>query len=213
MVLSKSTTKVVPLKWSGYCATSKRKTSCSAKVSFTLMCTSIHSAGKSAAALKTLTGLKGPRTIPPHPLDEASVAPVSLIEWCVASYHDAPFIRWHTSRHVRNSSNKPRPFWTAIMAAFTLPPVWRNFAMCLYIWYVYKLADGTATDMLVHFPAKRSRTTKEIHSLVIAAVSNTSNLSNLPSGTSKRRASVSQIMPKNTSRVVGSSTHLAIDMK
>ena len=83
------------------------------------------------------------------------------------------------------------------MTAFTLPPVRRNFAMFLYIWYVYKLAGGTATDMLVHFPAKRSRSTKEIHPLVIAAVSITSNLSNLPSGTSKRRASVSQIMPKN----------------
>ena len=85
--------------------------------------------------------------------------------------------------------------------------------MCLYIWYVYKLAGGTATDMLVHFPAKRSRPTKEIHPLVIAAVSISYNLSKLPSGTSKRRASVSQTMPKNTNRVVGSSTHLAIDMK
>ena len=98
VVLSMSTTKVVPLKWSGYCAPSKRKTSCSAKVSFTLMCTSIHSAGKfadalnSPTALKTLKYLKGPRTIPPYPLDEASVVPVSLIDWCVASYHDAPFI-------------------------------------------------------------------------------------------------------------------------
>ena len=63
---------------------SKRKTSCSAKVSFMSMCTSIHSAGKSAADLKTLKDLKGPRTIPPHPLDEASVAPVGLIKWCVA---------------------------------------------------------------------------------------------------------------------------------
>ena len=67
--------------------------------------------------------------------------------------------------------------------------------------------------MLVHFQVKRSRSTKEIHPLVIAAVSITSDMSNLPSGTSKRRASVSQIMPKNTSRVVGSSTHLVIDMK
>ena len=69
--------------------------------------------------------------------------------------------------------------------------------MCLYIWYVYRLAGGTATDMLVHFPA----------------VSTTSNLSSLSSGTLKRRASVSQIIPKNTSRAVGSGTHLAIDMK
>ena len=190
ILLSTSTTKVVPLKWSGYYATSKRKTSCSAKVSFTLMCTSIHSAGKSAAALKTLNDLKGPRTIPPHPLDEASVAPVSLIEWCVASYHDAPFIRWRTSRHVCNLYDRPRPFWTAIMAAFTLPPLRRNFAMCLYICYVYKLAGGTATDMLVHFPAKRSKSTKEIRPLAVAAMSITSNLSDLPSGTSKRRASV-----------------------
>ena len=172
-------------KWSGYCATSKHKTSCSAKVSFTLMCTSIHAAGKSAAALKDL---KGPRTIPPHPLDEASVAPVSLIEWCVASYYDAPFIRWRASRHVWNSSDRPRPFWTVIMAAFTLSTMRRNFAMCLYIWYVYTLAGGMATDVLLHFPAKRSRFTKEIRPLVIAAVSNTSNLSNLPSETSKRRA-------------------------
>ena len=91
------------------------------QISFTLMCTSIHSAGKSAAALKTLKGLKGSRMVRPHPLDEASVVPVNLVEWCVASYHDAPFIRWCTSRHVWNSS-RPRPFWTVIMAAFTLPP-------------------------------------------------------------------------------------------
>ena len=76
VVLSMSTTKVV--KWSGYCATSKRKTSCSAKVSSALTCTSIHSTGKSATALKTLKDLKDPRTIPLHPLDEVSVAPVSL---------------------------------------------------------------------------------------------------------------------------------------
>ena len=151
MVLSTSTTKVVPLKLSGYYATSKRNTSCSAKISSTSMCTSIHSAEKSAAALKSLKNLIGPLTIPPHPLHEASVAPVSLIEWCVASYHDAPFIRWRTSCHEWNSSDKPRPFWTAIMAAFTLPPVRRNFAMYLYVWYAYKLAGGTATDMLVHF--------------------------------------------------------------
>ena len=99
------------------------------------------------------------------------------------------------------------------MAAFTLPLVCRNFAMCLYVWYVYRLAGGTATDMLVHFPAKRSKSTKEIHLLVTAAVSITSNLSSLSSGTSIRRASVSQIMPKNTVRLVDSSTHLAIDVK
>ena len=74
----------------------KRRISCSAKVSFTLLCTSTHSAGKSAAALKTLKYLEDPRTIQPHSLDEASVAPVSLSEWCVASYHDAPFIQWRT---------------------------------------------------------------------------------------------------------------------
>ena len=99
------------------------------------------------------------------------------------------------------------------MVDFTLPPVRRNFSMYLYIWYLYKLAGETATDMLVHFPAKRSRSTKEIHPLVIAAVSITSNLSNLAFGTSKRRASVSQIMSNNTNRVVGSSTHLMVDMK
>ena len=82
------------------------------------------------------------------------------------------------------------------MAVFTLPPVRRNFAMSLYLWYVYKLDGGTATDMLVHFLARRSRSTKKIHPLVIAAVSITSNVSNLPSGTSKRRASVSQIIPQ-----------------
>ena len=71
-------------------AASKRKTSYSANVSFTLMCTSIQTAAKSAAALKTLNDLKGPRTISPHPRDEASLAPVSLVEWYVASYHDAP---------------------------------------------------------------------------------------------------------------------------
>ena len=61
------------------------------------------------------------------------------------------------------------------MADFTLPPVRRNFAMCLYIWHVHKVAGGTATDMPVHFPAKRSRSTKEIHPLVTAAVSITPN--------------------------------------
>ena len=63
--------------------------------------------------------------------------------------------------------------------------------MCLYMWYVYKLAGETATDMLVHLPAKHSRSTKEIRPLVIAAVSIISNLSSLSSETLKRRASVS----------------------
>ena len=44
----------------------------------------------------------------PHPLDEASVAPISLREWCVASYHDALFTRWRGSNHMQNSSNRPR---------------------------------------------------------------------------------------------------------
>ena len=165
VVLSTSTTKVVPLKWFGYCATSKRKTSCSARASFTLMCTCLHSAGKSAAALTTLTDLKDTRTIPPHPLDEASVALVNLLEWCVASYPDAPLIRWRASRHVRNSFDRSRPFWTAIMAAFTLTPVRRNFAMYLYIWYAYRLLGGTATDTLVHLPSRHSRSTRLEHTL------------------------------------------------
>ena len=69
--------------------------------------------------------------------------------------------------------------------------------------------------MFVHFPTKRSRSTKESHPLVIAVVSITSNLSSLSSGTSKIRASVSQIMSKSNIRVVGSSTHchVMIDMK
>ena len=96
------------------------------------------------------------------------------------------------------------------MAAFTLPPVRRNFAIYLYIWYVYRLAGGTATDMLVHFPAKRSRSTKETYPLVIATASIISNLSSLSSGTSKRRASVSQTMRKNTNRVVDRSRQTAL---
>ena len=156
---------------------------------------------------------RSPDEILPHPLDEASVDLVSLSELCVVSYHDAPFIRWSTSRYLQNSSHSPRPFWTAIIDVFTLPVVRLSFTVCLYIWYAYRLAGGTAADLLVHFPAKRSRSMKEIHPLVIAAVSITSDLSSLSSGTPKRRVSVSQVMPKNASRVVGSSTHVVIDMK
>ena len=107
------------------------------------LCTSIHSSGKFAAALKTIKNLKGPRSSPPHPRDGASEAPVSLREWCLASYHDAPFIRWCTSSHVQNSSHRPWAFWATIMATFTLPLMRRNFAMFLYIWYVYRLMGGT----------------------------------------------------------------------
>ena len=213
VMLSTSTTKMVSLKRSRYYATIKRKTSCSANVSFTLMCTSIYSSGKFAAALKTIKNLKGPRSIPPHSRDEASVVPVSLREWCLASYHDTPFIRCCTSSHVQNSSHRPWAFWATIMATSTLPLMRRNFAIFLYIWYVYRLMGGTATGMLVHFPVKGARFTKEIHQLVIATVRIASSLGTLSSGNSKRSASVSQIVPKNTSSVVGSSMHLGIDIK
>ena len=99
----------------------------------TLMCTSFYLAGKSVTAWKTLKNLDGPRTILPHPLDEASVAPVSLIEWCVTSYHDAPFIRWRTSRHMQNLSDRPQPFWTAIGLRLLYPPCGRPWqCVCIY---------------------------------------------------------------------------------
>ena len=85
--------------------------------------------------------------------------------------------------------------------------------MFLCMWYVYRLAGGTATDRPVHVPAKRLNSTKEIHTLVIATVRITSSLKSLYSGNSKQSASVSQMVPKNASRVVGSSTHLEIDIK
>ena len=129
----------------------------------------------------------------------------------MASYHDALFIRWRTSRHVPNSSHRPRAFWTAIMADFTLRP-WLGTSHCVCTYGTW-LAGGTVTGMFVHFPAKRSRSAKEIHPLVITVVSITSNLSSLSSGTSKIRASVSQIMSKSNIHVVGSSTHVMIDMK
>ena len=64
-------------------------------------------------------------------------------------------------------------------------------------------------DKLVHLLASFSSIRKVIAPEVTASVRMTSNFSSFSSGASKRHATESQMIPRNTSRVVGSISHLS----
>ena len=151
-----STTVVLPLRQPGWLVVASLSTSCSANVSLTLTCALCYATGKSAAALKAENAPNGPLISPPHAWDEASVAP-EIIRICrVASYQGAPFSRLLTSNHLSISNRRPRRFNTAIDDRFFQPPERLNAAIWRYMWCVYRLAGGAATDILVRFPASLS---------------------------------------------------------
>ena len=94
-----------------------------------------------------------PLNRPPHAWDEASVAPEMARTCRVASSHGAPSSRVLTSNHLSISNRGPLRSDTAIDDKLFRPPERLNAAIWRYIWFVYRLAGGTATDILVHFPA------------------------------------------------------------
>ena len=182
-LLSTSTTAVLPLRQPGWVVIASLSTSCSANVSLTLICTLCHAAGKSAAALKTRNAPNGPLIRPPHAWDEASVAP-EIVRTCrVASYQRAPFSRLLTSKHFSISNRKALRFDTAIDDSFFRPPERLNAAIWRYMWCVYRLAGGTATDILVHFPTSFSSWLNDILRLSNASRRIASSFRSLSSGT------------------------------
>ena len=66
VLLSTSTTAMLPLRQPGSVVVTNFSTSCSANVSLTLICMLCHAAGKSSAALKTENAPNGPLIRPPH---------------------------------------------------------------------------------------------------------------------------------------------------
>ena len=89
---------------------------------------------------------------PPHTWGEASVAPEIVETYQVALYHGAPFSRVLTLNHLSNSNRKLLRSDTAIddesfrSSERLITAIWR------YMRCVYRLAGGTAADILVHFP-------------------------------------------------------------
>ena len=106
---------------------------------------SSHVAGKSAAASKTESAPNDPLIRPLHAWDEASVAPVIVRTFRVASYHGAPFSRVPTSNHLSISNRRPLLSDTAIDDKLFRPPERLNAVIWWYVWCVYRLAGGTAT--------------------------------------------------------------------
>ena len=72
-------------------------------------------------------------------------------------------MRFLTASHCSIPYLRPPLGRSSTCARIDDPPVRRNRAMWRYMWYVYRLAGGTATLILVHLPASFSKFTKEIH--------------------------------------------------
>ena len=180
--LSTSTTAVLPLRQPGWVVVASLSTSCSANVSLTLICALCNATGKSTAALKTENAPNDPLIRPPHAWDEAAVAP-EIVRICrVGSYQGATFSLLHTSKHLSISNRRPLRFDTAIDERFFWPPERLNAAIWRYMWCVYRLAGGTATDILVHFPASFSSWPNDVLRLSIASRRIASSFRSLSSG-------------------------------
>ena len=150
VLLSTSTTAVLSLRQPGWVVVASLSTLCSANVSLTLIYALCHAAGKSAAALKTENAPNSPLIRPPHAWDETSVAPEMVRTCRVASYHGAVFSRVLTSNYLSISNRRPRCSDSAIDGEFFRPQERFDAAIWRYMWCVYRLAGGTATDILVH---------------------------------------------------------------
>ena len=146
--------------------------------------------------LNTETAPKDPLIRWPHAWDEASVIPVRTCR--VASYHGAPFSRALTSNHLSISNRRQLRSDTTIDGKLFRPPKRVNAVIWRYIWCVYRLADGAATDILIHFPACFSSWLNDILRLSIASRRIASSFSSLSSGTWSMRCAVSQPTPRKT---------------
>ena len=86
-----------------------------------------------------------------------------------ASYHGAPFSRVLASNHLSISNRRLLHSDTAVddksfrSSERLVTAIWR------YMWCVYKLAGGTATDMLIHFPVSFFSWLSDIRRLSIAS--------------------------------------------
>ena len=67
-----------------------------------------------------------------------------------------------TASHFSISYLSPPLGGTFTRARIEDPPMRRKRAIWRYMWYVYRLAGGTATLLLVHLPASFSDFTNEI---------------------------------------------------
>ena len=212
-LLSTSTTAVLLLRQPGWAVVASLSISCSANVSLTLICALCHAARKSAAALKTENAPNCPLIRPPHAWDEASVAP-EIVRTCrVASYQGAPFSRLLTSHHLSISNRRPLRFDSALDDRFFRPPERLNVAIWRYMWCVYRLAGGTATGILVHFPGSFSSWLNDILRLPIASRRIASSFRSLSCGTQNLRCAVSQPTLRKTRSVVGSRGHFGKAIK
>ena len=173
---------MLPVTQPGWVVIASLNTSCSANVSLTLICALCHLAGESAAALKTENVPNGPLIRPTHAWDEASVASVMFRTWRVASYHGGPFSRVLTSYHLSVSNH--RPLWsdTAIDGKLFRPSERLSAAIWWYMWCVFRLVGGTATDIHVYLPASFSSWVSDILWRSIASRGIASTFSSLSSG-------------------------------
>ena len=136
VLLSTSTTAVLPLKQPGWVVVASLSTTCSANVSLTLTCALCHAAGKSAAALKTENAPNGPPIRLPRAWDKASVAPEMVRTCRGASYYGTPFTRVLTSNHLSISNRRALRSDTAIDDKLFRPPERLNAAIWRYVWCV-----------------------------------------------------------------------------
>lgn len=148
-----------PATWAGYALQNNRRISSNAYASCKLMWASAHSSTKPPAAVKA--GDSEPRIIPSQQLDEASVAPDNDNMRWASLHHGAPLSAPQTCNHFPISCRKPLFGVTAISVDYLTPSVRLNWTISLYMWCLYRLAAGTATDM-VHFPANFSGVGKVI---------------------------------------------------
>ena len=178
VLMSTSTTVVLPLRQPGWVVVASLSTSCNANVSLTLIYRLCHAAGKSAATLKTENVPNGPQGAPylgrgvRSPCDGQNVS---------GGRH--PVQRVLTSNHLSISNRRPLRSNTAIEDKFFRPSERLNASIWRYIWCVYRLAGGTASDILVHFPASFSSWLSDILRLSIASRRIASSFSSLSSGT------------------------------
>ena len=155
-LLSTSTTAVLLLSQPGWVVVAILGTSCSAKVSLTLICALCHSARISAVVLKMENASNRPLFRPPHAWDEASVALVIVRTCRVASYHGASSSPVLTSNHLSISKRRPLQSDTAIGGQSVRPPERLYVTICRYTWYMYRLTGSTAMDILLYFPGSLS---------------------------------------------------------
>ena len=100
-----------------------------------------------------------------------------IVRTCqVASYHGVPLSRVLTSNYLSISNRRPLRSDIAIDDKSFRPSERLFTAIWRYMWCVYRLVGGTATDILVHFPVSFFSWLSDILRLSIASRMIASNL-------------------------------------